>query len=273
MPMDEKDIAALPLNRDVLAQAIRMTNIERFLHLLHHTKSLVGLHGPYTKHPNTTVFSRDVRLPPRPKPQAPSLKDLALSLAAAQDCAYSAQPSGPAQNDLDFFLLLWDSAVTVLESILARGSLPQESFGWGIFALCAGYMHPPARDLTLQNLFLSRKYHLHAALSKMPALNGERSCEYVVAEKMTTATLTRARRDVHTLAHILLHGFRVGSWRRVRWLHTIAVAERWIGAFGLKPERVMDAPVERIVMVVHDEEEHAEKKKNAAKKHVTFKFP
>lgn len=32
--MNENDIAALQLNKDVIADAITMTNIERFLHLL-----------------------------------------------------------------------------------------------------------------------------------------------------------------------------------------------------------------------------------------------
>lgn len=104
--MKENDIAALQLNKDVIADAITMTNIERFLHLLQHAKSLVGLYGPYSKQPNTTVFSRDVRPPRRPKPQDPSLNTLALSFAAAQDCTYSAQPAGLGKEDLDLFTLL-----------------------------------------------------------------------------------------------------------------------------------------------------------------------
>jgi hypothetical protein len=122
--MDEDNVAMLPLNKDVLAEAIPIANIERFLHLLHHAKSLEGRQGPYTKQHNATIFSCDVRSPQRSKPQNTSLKTLALSLAAAQNYTYSAQPDGPTKDDLDVFTLLWASAVTVLEEILVRGSLP-----------------------------------------------------------------------------------------------------------------------------------------------------
>jgi hypothetical protein len=143
--MDEDNIATLPLNKDVLAEAIPIANIKRFLHLLHHAKSSKGRHGPYTKQHNiTTVFSRDVGSSQRPKSQNPSLKILALCLAAAQDCTYSAQPDGPTKDELDVFTLLWASAVTVLEEILVRGSLPQvfqlgypRSFRW---------LHAPTRS-------------------------------------------------------------------------------------------------------------------------------
>jgi hypothetical protein len=269
--MKENDIAALQLNKDVIADAITMTNIERFLHLLQHAKSLVGLYGPYSKQPNTTVFSRDVRPPRHPKPQDPSLNTLALSFAAAQDCTYSAQPAGSGKEDLDLFTLLWDCAVAVLEEILARGSLPQESFGWGIFGLSAGYMHPPARDLTAQNVFLSNKRRLHDALNVLPSLNRETSSEYVVGEKKTTALLTRARRDIHTLGHILLHEYKLSSWRRVRWLHTIAVAERWVGAFGLKPKRELGVLIKRTKEVVCEATNPPGKK--VVKNNVRFEFP
>lgn len=269
--MNENDIAALQLNKDVIADAITMTNIERFLHFLQHAKSLVGLYGSYSKQPNTTVFARDVRPPQHPKPQDPSLNTLALSFAAAQDCTYSAQPAGSGKEDLDLFTLLWDCAVVVLEEILARGSLPQESFGWGIFGLSAGYMHPPARDLTAQNVFLSNKRRLHDALNVLPSFNRETSSEYVVGEKKTTALLTRARRDIHTLGHILLHEYKLSSWRRVRWLHTIAVAERWVGAFGLKPKRELGVLTKRTKEVVCEATKPPGKR--VVNNNVRFEFP
>ena len=171
-------MATLPLNKDVLAEAIPIASIEHFLHLLRHAKSLVGRHGPYTKQHNITDFSRDVRSPQHSKSQNPSLKILALSLAAAQDYTYSVQPDGPTKDDLDVFTLSWVSAVTVLEEILVRGSLPQESFSWGIFGLSAGYMHPTALNPMNQNIFSSNKHRLQAALCILHSLNGEKSSEY-----------------------------------------------------------------------------------------------
>jgi hypothetical protein len=271
MSTADGELEALPLNQDALAEAVGMTNIERFFHLLHHAKALVSQYGPYTKHHNTTVFTRTRKLPQRPCPPNPSLWDLALSLTAAQDCAYTAQPDGPAKHDLDFFMLLWDSAITVLEEILARGSLPGESFGWGIFGLSAGYMHPPAHDLTAQNIFSRNKYRLHAALCMLPSLDERSKNEYTVSGKRTTDVLTRARRDIHTLGHIILHEFRLGRWRRVRWLHAITVAERWVGAFGLRPQEMVRQPVGKMGEIKSEVESMPQKK--AQGKHVTFRFP
>jgi hypothetical protein len=265
------ELAALPLNQDALAEAVGMTDIERFSHLLHHAKTLVSRYGPYTKHHNARVFMRTRKSPQRPCPPNPSLVDLALSLAAAQDCAYSAQPNGPAKDDLDFFMLLWDSAITVLEEILARGSLPGESFGWGIFGLSAGYMHPPAYDLTAQNIFSRNKYRLHAALCMLPSLDERNENEYTMSAKRTTDVLTRARRDIHTLGHIILHEFRLCRWKRVRWLHAIAVAERWVGAFGLGPQKMVREPVKKTEEMKSQVESMPQKK--AKGKHITFRFP
>ncbi|KAI4938592.1 hypothetical protein J4E85_001033 [Alternaria conjuncta] len=138
IPTTNGELPALPPNKEILASAIRMTNITRFIHLLSHAKALITHHGPYTTLPATSVLTRSLK-PPRPAyPSSPSLKSLALSLAAAQDSTYSAQPPSHTKDDLDFFTLLWDSSIVVLEEILSIGDLPQESFGWGIFGLAAG---------------------------------------------------------------------------------------------------------------------------------------
>jgi hypothetical protein len=133
-----------------------------------------------------------------------------------------------------------------LESILARGSLPQESFGWGIFALSSGYMHPYSSSslsnnhLVARNIFSSHKYRLHAALVSLPSMDGERRSEYVVSEKTKLDALVKARRMIHTCGHILLDEFRKGMWARVRWFHAVEVCERWIRAFGLVSQTVQE---------------------------------
>ncbi|KAI4944072.1 hypothetical protein J4E91_008927 [Alternaria rosae] len=171
-PTANRELPVLPPNKEILASAIHMTNITRFIHLLSYAKALITHHGPYTTLPTTSVFSRSLRPPKLSKPpypsSSPTLTNFALSLAAAQDSTYSAQPSSTAKDDLDFFTLLWDSSIAVLEEILSHGSLPGESFGWGIFGLAAGYIHPPSpsHDLSQQNIFLRNKARLHAALCR-----------------------------------------------------------------------------------------------------------
>jgi hypothetical protein len=235
MSTTANDTDTRPLSADALEATSSMTNIERFLHLLQYTKLLVGRYGPYTTHRGTTVFTH--ALNPHPS-KDPSTTDLALSLAAAQDSMNSAQPSGPANFDLDLFIHLWETTVAVLEEILARGSLPQEAFGWGIFGLSSGYMHAPANDVDAENLFEKYKYRLRAALLALPSMDGRRKSEYVVSEKTKITTLVKARRECHTIAHLLLHQFRQEQWRRVRWLHMVSVAEWWIYAFDLMPVEI-----------------------------------
>ena len=271
IPTTDGELPDLPPNKDILASAIRMTNITRFIHLLSHAKALITHHGPHTTLPATSVFTRSLK-PPRPAyPSSPSLKFLALSLAAAQDSTYSAQPPSRTKDDLDFFTLLWDSSIAVLEEILSRGSLPQESFGWGIFGLAAGYMHPPSppHDLSQQNIFMRNKARLHAALCMMPSLEGPAGNGYRMSGRTTTEGLTRARRDIHTLGHVLLYEFRKGGWKRVRWGNAVAIAERWVGTFGLRGREFEGFG--RVVAEREDEERGEGKKET--RKRVTFEFP
>jgi hypothetical protein len=229
-------IATLSSNADVLREASRMTNIERFFHLWQQAKVLVEHHGPYTTHENTTVFTRasDLRRPTKDSAE----ERLAYSLAAAQDCVNSAQPDSPAKDDLLLFTRLWEIAITILENILARGSLPQETFGWGIFGLAAGYMHPASFNYEADiRSFANHKYRLQYSLLKLPSMTGKRRSEYVVSERTSTSALVKVRRECHTCGHILLDEFRKGSWRRVRWFHVVEVCERWIRAFELVPQK------------------------------------
>jgi hypothetical protein len=104
----------------------------------------------------------------------------------------------------------------------------------------------------------------------LPSLDERSKNEYTVSGKRTTDVLTRARRDIHTLAHIILHEFRLGRWRRVRWLHSIAVAERWVGAFGLRPQEMVREPVGKMEEAMCEVRNMPQK---AQVKHVTFRFP
>jgi len=222
-----------------------MTSIECFLHLLNQVRALIRRYGTYTTLSDTTVFQRACAPRLRSSTTEPSVTEVFLSLGAAQDSINSTQPDGTANDDLRFFGNLWETTITVLEEILACGSLPQEAFGWGVFALSTGYMHLPSRNLIDQNIFNNHKYRLHTALKMMPSLNGERRSEYVVTSRTSTAALVRARRDIYTMGHILLSKFRQDQWKSVRWYHAVAVAEKWIQAFGLIPEKKADKAEER----------------------------
>ena len=222
-------------NADVSRDAFRMSDIERFFHLLRNAKSLIKVHGPYTTYSGTTVFSRAPI--PHESSTVPSVKDIALSLAAAQDSIDSTQPEGPAIDDLALFRRLWETAITILEELFENEELGQDSFGWGIFGLASGYMHPPANNPAPRNLFLLHKYRLHAALTSLPSMDSSvhKRNEYVVTEKTKIQVLVKARRDVHLCAILLLQQFRQEEWRRVRWWHAVAVTERWIERLDLVP--------------------------------------
>ena len=131
-------------------------------------------------------------------------------------------------------------------------------------------MHPPppppsssrSHDLSQQNIFMRNKERLKDALCMMPSLDvGGIRRGMGMGGRTTTEALTRARRDIHTLGHILLYEFRKGGWKRVRWGHAVMVAERWVGAFGVGRKEGGKEEVAKV-----------ETKKGSGKK-VTFEFP
>lgn len=71
----------------------------------------------------------------------------------------------------------------------------------------------------------------------MLSLDGERKSEYLIAKATGTAAPVKARRKIHTLSQILVYEFMQDRWKRVRWYHAVVVAERWIQALDLMPEK------------------------------------
>ena len=215
----------------------------RFRYLLQHTKALIHCHGPYTTHTNTTVFTHAAN--PSTNPHGPSSKCMATSLAAAQDCIGSAQVPGPAKEDLHIFKHLWDTTIDVLEEVLATGDLDHESFGWGIWGLCAGYMYPPSE--ASYEMFEEHKYRLHEALLALPTIDSPRRRreELMVKGEGRVEVLAKANRQVHICATLVLHRFRQEGWHRIRWWHGVKVAERWVARLGLMDEmKLADGEVE-----------------------------
>lgn len=232
MPTSKASTTASPANAVVLAQASHMSTISRFRFLLQHSKDLIETYGPYTTHENTTVLTRATT--PRIKPFGPSSKCMATSLAAAQDCIGSAQISGPAKEDLHIFKHLWDTTIELLEGVLATGDLDHESFGWGIWGLCAGYLYPPSE--ALYEVFEEHKHRLHEALLALPAIdapNRKREALIVSGERRVEV-LAKANRQVHICASLVLQRFRQEGWHRIRWWHGIKVADRWLTKLGLE---------------------------------------
>ncbi|CAE6996022.1 hypothetical protein CFE70_000220 [Pyrenophora teres f. teres 0-1] len=230
----------LPANNDVLSEASHMTNTARFLHLLNHARALVRRYGIYTTLHDTTVFCRASTPRSRPSNAEPSITEVFLSLRAAQQAIDSVQPDGAVKDDLHFFNDLWNTTITVLEEILDHGSLPQEPFGWGVFALSTGYLHSRHTNIAYRDVFSNHKYRLRSALERMPSLDRKRRNAYVISERPSMEALVKARREIHTVGHILLSKFRQDGWKRVRWYHAITVTERWIQAFGLVPEEKVE---------------------------------
>lgn len=221
---------ATPANVNVLTEAAHLPTISRFHYLLRHAKVLVHSHGPYTTHANTTVFTRATH--PTPKPYGPSSTCMAISLAAAQDCIGSAQVPGPAKEDLHIFKHLWDTTIDILEGVLATGDLDHESFGWGIWGLCAGYMYPPSE--ASYEVFEEHKHRLHEALLALPTMDSTRRKKTELGKgEGRVELLAKANRQVHICASLVLQRFRQEGWHRIRWWHGMKVAERWVARLDL----------------------------------------
>ena len=217
-------------NAAVLRDVFKMSTTARFVHLLQHSNTLIQRNGPYTTFIDTTVFTRTRQAQPRLN--APSTKELAVSLAAAQDSIGTAQLDSPAKEDLMIFKHLWDATTALLDDVLEAGNLDHESFGWGVYGLAAGSMPPRAgapRD------FLWQKARLHDALLALPSMGSpERKREEIVVKgERRVEVLVKARRQVHICANLLVQQIREDNWCRVRWGHGVKVAERWAQVSGL----------------------------------------
>jgi hypothetical protein len=226
-----------PSNQLCVHALENMPIIPRFLHLLRQSKALIEAHGPHTTFTGTTVFSRAPLARNRTKDV--STKDFALSLAAAQDSAGSAQIDGPAKEDLAVFRYLWDTTVEVLESTIGTGDLDHETFGWGIFGLGAGYIgHASWQE---DSTFLAHKTRLHDALLKMPSMDAPMRREKLSLKSGGHVDiLAKANREIHICANLLLQRFRREEWRRIRWFHGVAIAQKWLGHLGLEPEVLLE---------------------------------
>ncbi len=234
MPGSTPLTTATTANTIILANALRMPIISRFHYLLNQSKTLVRSHGPYLTYTNTTVFTRATSA--LIKPRGPSSRCMAASLAAAQDCVGSAQVPGPAKEDLHIFKHLWETTVELLEGVLVTGDLDHESFGWGIWGLCAGYMYPPSE--ASYEVFEEHKHRLHEALLALPSLDSprRRDQELVVSGEGKIEMLANVNRQVHICASLVLQRFRQEGWHRIRWWHGVKVADRWIAKLGLEDE-------------------------------------
>jgi hypothetical protein len=227
-------MVAEPQSNETVSSVDDMPLIPRFFHLLNESKALVYTHGPYTNFAGTTVFSRAPT--ERDTNIQVSKKDLAISLAAAQDCAGSAQLGGPAKDDLAVFEDLWNTTIEVLEMILVSCQLHHEMFGWGIIGLCAGYIgHSHWRE---DSEFVALKGRLHDALKAMSSIDSlyRKNKESVANAGGALEYLARNNRAIHVCANLLLQQFRREEWSRIRWYHAVAVAERWIENLGLGNE-------------------------------------
>lgn len=154
-------------NLAVLEAASHLPAAPRFLHLLSHTKMLIQSHGPYTTITGTTVFARAATSGERT--EVTSVTDLATSLATAQDCIYSAQPWGSANEDLVYLKQVWEAAIAAPEEVLESDKMDLETVGWCIFGLTSGYVARPGKAPDAR--ILSYKTRLRNALKMLPSMD------------------------------------------------------------------------------------------------------
>ncbi|KAF2020931.1 hypothetical protein BU24DRAFT_446054 [Aaosphaeria arxii CBS 175.79] len=231
----------------ILQHAQSLTPVPRFHFLLHHTERLCQLHTHATIPSN--IFNRE-SLPPSQSPPDLTPTRFASSLSAAQDASHTAQPAGPAYDDLRVFSALWQTTIALLDNILsAHAVLSLEAFGWGVYGLSSGLIETDA-------LVLNHKARLHTALSSLPYLTGRKrarkddsgvmvgylkdSMVVRLSEDGRVHSLTSARRSVHVCAWLLVQGMRKEGWDGVRWGHGVRVCEGWMKLLGWEDEKPDD---------------------------------
>lgn len=184
-----------------------LSAVPYFRKILGKAQGLIRVHGPYTTYAGTSVFSRAPAA--RDKTKELSIEEITDSLAAAQDCISGAQQEGYGRDDLAMFQNLWRITVSILEAISRTGDLDHETLGWGIFGMCAGHVTYDSRPE--EEAFLSLKKRLHVALRAMPSMDAPiRKTEgnlTKIGGRLTTP-LTKANREIHVCANLLLQQFR-----------------------------------------------------------------
>jgi hypothetical protein len=122
-----------------------------------------------------------------------------------------------------------------MEDTIRSGDLSLEAFGWGMFGLSAGHINHTT--WTKDSYFLMHKTRLHDALLQLPSMDSpnSRGDEVFSRGGDRIQSLAKVNRQVYTCGHLLLQQFRREDWKRIRWFHGIAVAQRWMGSLGIMP--------------------------------------
>ncbi|KAH7396765.1 hypothetical protein DE146DRAFT_614494, partial [Phaeosphaeria sp. MPI-PUGE-AT-0046c] len=224
---------------ELLDEQIKLKNglsaAPHFRRNLGQAQALIRVHGPYTRYIGTSVFSRSPIA--RDCTKEVSIEEIADSLQAAQGCVGDAQPEGPAKEDLAMFQHLWHVAVSILDAISRTGDLDLEILGWGVFGMCAGHVVHDLRHE--EEAFLLLKKRLHVALRAMPSLDAPIRKKEVNLANISGASitsLTKANREIHVCANLLLQQFRREDYERIQWYYGISIASRWIQHLGLDRE-------------------------------------
>lgn len=236
LPATPPTASTSPIHTNRFEEPLHTATLPRFIELLNRVKSLVHTYGPHTTHNRTAIFARASS--PSPRTMETSTTDLAETLAAAQDSISDMKADGVLSEDLKIFKQFWDTTVCMLEDILQSRDLEDHAtFGWSIFGLSAGYMHPRFKQPDPQ--FKELKARLHAALFMLSSLDPPllHQTEEMAISRKEEETKIRAikGRHVHICANLLLQQFRREEWKRIRWWHGIAVVERWIEQLGWTP--------------------------------------
>ncbi|ORX94211.1 hypothetical protein BCR34DRAFT_608340 [Clohesyomyces aquaticus] len=209
----------------IMQKASGMDPISRFYLLLHACESLILAHGPYRASPSN-IFSRAPVFFTGDCPVATS-RDYACSFSAAQDAIRITQPRSPAAEDLQVFAMLWDTTKELLEIIISRAELDNESLGWGVFGLAAGYKSP-------EDTFVTLKSRLHTALLDLPCIYRRPSASRIQTSRSPGGrvhNLANANRQTHICSVMLLQTMQ-SNWERVRWYFAACVAEQWVKKLG-----------------------------------------